>query len=130
MKTKFADCSRVLITLPYDDDKFATVTVDWHVRVRGWDLTIPADTKTDGASIPRFLWRVCGHPLEVPRVYAAAVHDWLYAHGHELGISRAEADAIYYALLRHFGIAAWRAGIEYTALRLCGARHYIKGSKK
>lgn len=24
----------------------------------------------DGASIPRFLWRLCGHPLEAPRIAA------------------------------------------------------------
>ena len=33
----------------------------------------------------------------------------------------------YRALLRHFGISAWRAAIEYTALRLFGGAHYKKG---
>ena len=33
----------------------------------------------DGASIPRLLWRLCGHPLEAPRIAAALAHDWLYS---------------------------------------------------
>ena len=57
---------------------------DWHVEVRGFEFTVPAGTRTDGASIPRFLWRVCGHPLQAPRVYAATLHDWLYEHGADI----------------------------------------------
>ena len=44
-------------------------------------------------------------------------------------LTRKEADGCYRALLRHFGVAAWRANIEYYALRLFGARHY-KGKDK
>lgn len=51
---------------------------DWAVEVCGYRFTVPAGATTDGASIPRFLWRVCGHPLMAPRVYAALLHDWIY----------------------------------------------------
>ncbi len=129
MKTKYAIACRALITLPIEDDDFATVMEDWHVDVGNMTLVVPAGFKTNGASIPRFLWRVCGHPLEAPRVYAATAHDWLYSEGHAIGVSRAQADEIYYLLLRHFGVAAWRAIIEYYALRLFGGAHYVKGNK-
>jgi hypothetical protein len=105
---------------------------DWSVAVRGHEFVIQHGTITDGASIPRFLWRVCGCPHEAPRVYAALLHDWLYANGAALalGISRAEADECYYAMLRHFGIGAFRAGVEFYALRLCGGSHYnTKGNE-
>ena len=130
MKTDFADCSSPLIRLPIWGETYACLMEDWHItEVCGHEFTVPMGTQTDGASIPRFLWRVCGHPLEAPRVYAAVLHDWLYAYGSEMGISRSTADSCYRAILRHFGISAWRAYTEYVALRLFGAAHYNKGAE-
>ena len=96
----------------------------------GTDLTVPEGTKTDGASIPRALWGVCGHPLEAPRVYAAIVHDWLYGGGGPVGMTRAEADAVYRDLLVAYGWGRWRAWIEWTALRVCGASHWTSRTEK
>ena len=129
MKTEWATCAAPIIRLPISTlgETDAVLMDDWHVEVRGHYFDIPSGTRTDGASIPRLLWRVCGHPLMAPRVYAAICHDWLYQHGWEIGIDRKEADECYYALLRHFGIAAWRAGTEYYALRVFGGSHYIEG---
>lgn len=132
MITKWASCSAPIIRLPISTlgETEAVLMEDWHVEVLGVEFTVPAGTTTDGASIPRFLWRVCGHPLETPRVYAATLHDYLYRHGYAMGVSRAQADECYRALLRHFGVAAWRAGIEYYALRLFGGSNYRKGTDK
>ena len=58
--------------------KDSVLQEDWTVEVNGFRFLVPAGTSTDGASIPRFLWRVCGHPLESPRLYAALLHDWIY----------------------------------------------------
>lgn len=124
MKTEYADCVRPLICLPVADDDYCTLMEDWDVVVEGWRLTVPKGVKTDGASIPRFLWRICGHPLEVPRVYAAVVHDWLYG-GAVASATRADADRIYYLVLRHFGISWLRARTEYLALRACGWSHWM-----
>ncbi|MBO7686543.1 MAG: DUF1353 domain-containing protein [Kiritimatiellae bacterium] len=135
MRTEWADCCAPNVRLP-DTTLGETECVllsDWTVSVRGHTFTIAAGTTTDGASIPRFLWRLCGHPLEAPRVYAALLHDWLYT-GDESDkdgaqpsdLSRKEADRCYWALLRHFGVPAWRAKIEYWALRMFGGSHYIE----
>lgn len=133
MKTYYADCSAPLIRLPVWDERDAVLMEDWHVNVCGFRFVVPRGSMTDGASIPRFLWRVCGHPLEAPRVYAAMLHDWLYAgldpvggepSAHPSDITRKEADLCYYFLLRHFGVSAWRATIEYIALRWFGGSHY------
>ncbi len=148
MTTKWASCAAPIIRLPITPlgETDAVLMEDWHIdEVCGFRFTVPAGTRTDGASIPRFLWRLCGHPLQAPRVYAAVLHDWLYgdfepnaAQIHDSryfcyalpsDLTRREADECYYALLRHFGIAAWRANIEYSVLRLFGARHY-KGKDK
>ena len=133
MKTDFATCSAPLIRLPVWGETDAVLMEDWHVDdVNGFRFVVPAGTTTDGASIPRFLWRVCGHPLQAPRVYAAMLHDWLYAGvdpeapscSRPSDITRKEADLCYYSLLRHFGVSAWKAMIEYLALRLFGGSHY------
>ena len=56
------------------------LTLDWCVRGvlpdgRRFALIVREGFTFDGASIPRALWRICGHPLEVPRVAAALAHD-------------------------------------------------------
>lgn len=134
MKTEWANCAAPIIRLPISTlgEKEAVLMEPWSLyRVEDYfDIVIPAGTTTDGASIPRLLWRVCGHPLQAPRVYAALLHDWLYRNGWHIGISRKEADKCYYALLRHFGVSGWIAGTEYYALRLFGGSHYRKGEVK
>lgn len=141
MTTEWASCSAPIIRLPISTlgETEAVLMEDWHVdEVFGYRFVVPAGTSTDGASIPRFLWRLCGHPLMAPRVYAALLHDWLYGGGIHVDaplpassawpgdLSRKEADECYYALLRHFGAPAWAATIEYYALRLFGGSHYRK----
>ena len=135
MRTPYADCSAPLIRLPVWGETDAVLMEDWHIEdVANFTFTVPAGTTTDGASIPRFLWRVCGHPLEAPRVYAAMLHDWLYAgvdpddtQGVKPSeISRKEADLCYYFLLRHFGVCRFKAAVEYLALRMFGGSHYTE----
>ena len=131
MKTQYANCAAPIIRLPIVGETDAVLMEDWHVDIFGFRFVVPAGTTTDGASIPRFLWRLCGHPLQVPRVYAAMLHDWLYAgvgdsedSASPADLTRKECDVCYYGLLRHFGVSAWKAGIEYIALRLFGGSHY------
>lgn len=116
------------IALPKCAGGDAVLLEPWTVCVRTWRLVVPAGAATDGASIPRALWRVCGHPLEAPRVYAALVHDGLY--GYEAWcpgeMTRQEADAVYRDLQILLGISRMRAWTEYAALRLFGASHWTK----
>ena len=80
MKSKWANCCAPIIRHPIVElgEKDSVLQEDWTVEVNGYRFTVPAGTSTDGASIPRFLWRVCGHPLQAPRLYAALLHDWIY----------------------------------------------------
>lgn len=144
MTSEWASCAAPIIRLPISilGEEDAVLMEDWHVDRVGplRDVVVPAGATTDGASIPRMLWRVCGHPLQAPRVYAALLHDWLYGGGgggdgragapclREPAVTREEADECYYALLRHFGVAGWRAKIEYWALRIFGGGHWTGGT--
>ena len=99
------------------------ISVAWKVSGvlpdgRAFIVRVAVGFAFDGCSIPRALWRVCGHPMEVPRVAAALAHDWLYA-AHVC--DRKTADAIYAAICRAVAMSACRTWIEHKTLRLCGS---------
>lgn len=118
------------VRLPLYEGEGAVLLRDWFVAVGGWMFTVPAGTATDGASIPRALWRLCGHPLQTPRVYAALVHDYLYGGGGPGCVTRAAADAIYRKLLVALGWGRVRACTEWAALRMFGWLHWTSRTKK
>ena len=105
-----------------------TLMADWRVWIDGQYYTIPQGFKTDGASIPRFLWRLCGHPMEAPRLYLAIIHDWFYAGGCP-GVTRSYADAVFRDGQICVGVKKTHAYVEWLALRLCGRSHW-KNEKK
>lgn len=95
----------------------------WHVALRGEWFVIPEGYRTDGASIPRFLWRVCGHPFSGVRMIPALVHDALYDDLIPCD-DRKVADKFYRDGLIEQGFARWKARLEYTALRWFGGSHW------
>ena len=99
-----------------------------HQTSKDWSVTVSVGGYTyrifinsgfifDGASIPRALWRLCGHPFTCPRVAAALAHDWLYA-SHV--VDRETADKIYRELQKVLGIGFFSRNTEYYTLRLFG----------
>lgn len=99
------------------------LAADWHIVYNGDLYRLPMGFATDGASIPRILWRVCGTPLEVPRLYAALVHDWIYSGG-DPEATRAEADALYRDMQIELGVSRFAAYVEWVAIRIFGRRHW------
>jgi len=98
------------------------VASNWHVEGvlsdgRVFIVRVAAGFAFDGCSVPRALWRLCGHPMEVPRVAAALAHDWLYA-AHVC--DRATADEIFREVCKLVGLGAIRRNVEYYALRVAG----------
>lgn len=91
-----------------------------------WELSAPyrgapAGFVTDGASVPRLLWRVVGHPMETPQIAAAVLHDWRYSTG---DVPRADADALFREDLAAVGVGFARRWLFYFAVRLFGRRRY------
>ena len=102
---------------------------DWTLRFRGEVFDVPKGFVTDGASIPRFLWRLCGHPMEVPRLYAALVHDWIYSGG-DKSATREEADALFRDIQFSLGSDRFLVWAEWLALRMFGASHWYANKKQ
>lgn len=57
------------------------LAVDWHADCAGLlerPIELQEGYTTDGATVPWWLWPICGTPMQSPRICAAIVHDWLY----------------------------------------------------
>lgn len=104
-----------------DNENEKEVSKEWSVAVclDGfiYEINIRAGFKWDGASIPRALWRLCGHPFTCPREAAALAHDWLYA---SHAVDRETADKIYRELQKILGINIISRNVEYYTLRIFG----------
>lgn len=116
-----------------------TVACNWlGPLVDGRATLIRRGFKTDGASIPRFTWRIIGHPFQLPLLAYALPHDADYAaelfpkkecdwrfltnqqtDGH---ISWAKRNAIYTAV-HAFGGSVWK---KHTPSNIAEARRYCR----
>ena len=95
-----------------------TLTELWACDIGGGrTLYIAPGFESDGASIPRFLWRVAG-PQYAPQTFPAALcHDALYAA--EL-VERGDADNVFYQHLRLRGVNVVKALAYWRAVRAFG----------
>jgi hypothetical protein len=89
-------------------------------------LYIPAGFTTDGASIPRFFWRIVGHPFQSSCILAAVVHDWLYV---TKKFTQKEADKLFYKLLKESGNSKVKSWLFYRAVRAFGWTKFTNRKK-
>lgn len=91
-------------------------------------LTVPAGFSSDGASVPRFFWRVVFPPGDNRALRAAFLHDWIYR-THPAGWSREAADNLFRRVLIEDGVPQICAGLAYRGVRLFGGRAWKEGNK-
>lgn len=91
------------------------LVVVWNGRV----LVVPAGFKSDGASVPRFFWRCVFPPGDSKALRAAFAHDFIYRE-HPQGWTKADADNMFYDLLREDGVSWLSSQGAYWGVRLCG----------
>lgn len=85
-------------------------------------ITLPEGYGFDGASIPRPIWSIVGHPFDPSFIEAAAVHDWYCDRAAELRDYqlRVIGDAVFFALLRRAGVSWFKRSAMYAAVRVYG----------
>ena len=83
-------------------------------------VTVPSGFSSDGASVPRFFWRLVFPPGDHKALKAAFVHDFLYR-THPEGWTKAAADNLFLILLLMNGIPKFSAYLAYWGVRLFGA---------
>lgn len=88
-------------------------------KVGEWDVVVHVKPgfRTDGASIPRWLWPVFGSPYD-PDIMAAAIgHDAMYR---GRIVPRADADAAFRSMMKANGIARWKRRRIWIGVRFFG----------
>ena len=79
---------------------------------------IPAGFKTDFASTPRLMWRICP-PAHGLYVWAAVVHDAFYRVP-TYNLTRKRADKIFLGVMKFSGVPLWKRHMMYRAVRMFG----------
>ena len=87
----------------------------------GTTYTVPAGFRSDGMSVPRWLWPVISPQITAQTLEPSIIHDYLYY----IKVStREEADQWYYLALIENGYSERKAKIVFRAVRLFGGRHW------
>ena len=87
------------------------------------ELTVPAGFESDGASVPRFFWRLVFPPGDSQALRAAILHDYIYRE-QPMGWNRADADNLFYTVLVADGVPVWRARLAFWGVRLFGGNSW------
>lgn len=112
---------KVAITpIPKDNIWITEETFSYIFEDMAISITIHEGFKTDGASIPRFLWRILGHPFEPRVARAAVVHDFLYSKYCQLNMDRKKVDREFNKILKQDGVNSIKRTLLYFGVRVGG----------
>ena len=96
----------------------------WATVDRVWDVAVYVKPgfRTDGASIPRLLWRVFGSPYD-PDIFTSAIaHDALYRG--EI-VPRKDADRAFLEMMKASGVPEKKRRLIYRGVRWFGWITYL-----
>lgn len=96
-----------------------------YTNTDGVVYTVPKGFKTDFASIPRIFRAII--PPTGKWSNASVLHDYLYTDGYKLGVSRKQADKIFYNAMIDSFVARITANIMWFCVRVFAFSHYNKG---
>jgi hypothetical protein len=99
------------------------LAIVWNNKV----LVVPAGFKSDGASVPRFFWRIVFPPGDSKALRASIAHDFIYRNRPN-GWTKNEADKMFYYTLREDGVPCINAGIAYLGVRWFGEASWTAGN--
>lgn len=103
------------------DGKSIITLEELHFTFQGEWYIVPAGYASDGASVPRLLWRLLSPCIDPVTLAPSICHDFLY----EWGIgTRYEADEWYMDALYRAGYPAWKCILTFIGIRLFGGSHY------
>jgi len=76
----------------HDGETVAVLQKDMAYYTSKGIVVVPKGFESDGCSMPRFFWRVFGHPFDMQYLREAILHDYLYK---EQQLDRKTADLIF-----------------------------------
>ncbi len=109
-----------MMLVPLDNGRdWQNVTEIIFARKNGDCIYVPAGIITDGASIPRFLWRVVGPPMSGLYRRAAVVHDDLFRRaGPKPDFD--ECNEIFEEIMEYDKVEWWRRSVIMSGVRNFG----------
>lgn len=98
------------------------------IHYAGRVLIVPIGFESDGASVPRFFWRLVFPPGDDKALRAAFAHDYLYR-VHPAGWDKEFADLMFHDLLIEDGIPKIRASLAWLGVAIFGRKAWEAGGK-
>lgn len=92
------------------------VTLFDHEKEEIYTFTIPKGYCYDGATIPKFFWRVIGSSTDNSFLVPALIHDILTENHHYVNNDRNFSSKVFRALLVTSGVSEFKAQIMYLAV--------------
>lgn len=114
----------MLIDIHQSDSMGNVYTLRQDLYVEG--LTVPSGFASDGASVPRFFWRVVFPPGDQKALRAAFIHDWMYR-THPEAWSRESADMLFLKILLDDGMPKLNAVLAWLGVRIFGRSAWKAG---
>jgi hypothetical protein len=85
----------------------------WTVNLSGRQWLVPAGYTSNGITAPDFLKNSLGDGVEFKETWSAVFHDWLFT---QPGVTRTQADKLFYDLMIAYGVPAEKAKLMYTTV--------------
>jgi hypothetical protein len=88
----------------------------WESRpLRPFEIFVPSGTPWNGASIPRFFWRVFGSPFVGLHRKPSVVHDYLWIEAKAGRCTYQRANWVFWHALRSQGVRPFKAWLMWAA---------------
>lgn len=95
----------------------------WKVELNGRQWHVKRGYTSNGITAPSKLKKSLGDGVDNPETWAAMFHDWLFT---QPGVSRAQADQLFYDLLIAYGVPQGKARIMYSVVSAYSASKAIR----
>ncbi len=95
----------------------------WKVELHGRPWHVTRGYTSNGITAPSRIKKSFGDGVNNPETWAAMFHDWLFT---QPGVSRAQADQLFYDLLIAYGVPQAKARIMYSIVAAYSASKAIR----
>jgi hypothetical protein len=85
----------------------------WNVKIGGETWQVEPGYRSNGITAPARIKNLLGDGVGKRETWAAVFHDWLFT---QPGMTRGRADALFYQLLRAYGIPSAKAKMMHAAV--------------
>jgi len=86
---------------------------NWPVNLNGRRWIIPKGYTSNGITAPDYIKANLGDSVKSRDTWSAVFHDWLFT---QPGVSRAEADRLYYEIMIAYGVPQSKAKLMFNTV--------------